>query len=211
MQVEISSHPQNQSLGRASSSLWNRACVHFRPIRRVAFLLLLAFIVLVPTGCIRRRLTVRSNPPGAMVYVDKQSIGLTPASSNFTYYGTRNIEIVRDGYRTEKFLRRFSPPWYAIPPLDFFSETLWPFEKRDERIIDVQLTPEPVVPDNALIASGEQLRLQASQGVAVKPPPTVGPVSPFLIPPTAPAGSIPGMAPPPIGTFNPTVPLIAPQ
>jgi hypothetical protein len=64
-------------------------------------------------------MTVRTNPPGAMVYVDRKPIGLSPASTNYVYYGTRNFEIVRDGYRTERFLRRFNPPWYAIPPLDY--------------------------------------------------------------------------------------------
>jgi hypothetical protein len=112
-----------------------------------------------------------------MVYVDKQPIGLTPVSTNYTYYGTRNIEIVRDGYRTEKFLRKIRPPWYEIPPLDFVSETLWPFEMRDERIIDVQMTPDPVIANEALISTGEQLRLQASQGVAVSPPPTAVPMA----------------------------------
>ena len=125
------------------------------------------------SGCIRKRMTVRTSPPGAMAYIDKQPIGLTPVSTNFTYYGTRSIEIVRDGYRTEHFLRKFNPPWYAFPPLDFFSETLWPYEKRDERIIDVQLTPEIEVPVEALIASAEQLRLQSIQGIAVSAPPTM--------------------------------------
>jgi hypothetical protein len=157
------------------------------------------------TGCVRKRLTFRTNPAGAMVYVDKQPIGLTPVSTNFTYYGTRSVEIVKDGYRTEKFLRKIHPPWYEIPPLDFVSETLWPFEQRDERIIDVQMSPEPVIPNEALIASGEQLRLQASQGIAVVPPPPVAnglaptlvPANPELLPnpPTvAPPG---GVLPPP--------------
>ena len=140
---------------------------------RFSMFLALAIAFSCTSGCVRKRMTVRSSPPGAMAYIDKQPIGLTPVSTNFTYYGTRSIEIVRDGYRTERFLRKFNPPWYAIPPLDFFSETLWPYEKRDERIIDVQLTPEPVVPVEALIASGEQLRLQSSQGIAVSAPPTM--------------------------------------
>jgi hypothetical protein len=152
-------------------------------------------------GCVRKRMTVRTQPAGAMVYIDKQPIGLSPVSTNFNYYGTRSIELVRDGYRTEKFLRRFSPPWYEIPPLDFFSETLWPYEKRDERIIDVQLTPEPVVPTDALIQSGEQLRLQASQGVAVKPPPTIGPSQPLPSNPNA---------DPTIPYGPPAVPYLAP-
>ena len=32
-------------------------------------------------GCVRRRMTVRSNPPGAVVFVDDQEIGTTPAST----------------------------------------------------------------------------------------------------------------------------------
>jgi hypothetical protein len=143
----------------------------------------LMVISLSNTGCVRKRMTFRTNPAGAMVYVDKQPIGLTPVSTNFTYYGTRSIEIVKDGYRTEKFLRKIHPPWYEIPPLDFVSETLWPFEQRDERIIDVQMSAEPIVPNDALVASAEQLRLQAGQGIAVTPPPPVANgLAPTLIP-----------------------------
>jgi hypothetical protein len=105
-----------------------------------------------------------------MVYVDKIPIGVTPVSDSFVYYGTREIVIAKDGYRTEKFLRTFNAPIYQYPPLDFFFETLWPFEKRDERIVDVELVPEPIVPTQALIASGQELRSQAIQGVAVSPP-----------------------------------------
>lgn len=155
-----------------------------------AFWLLLVGLCL-QTGCVRKRMTFRTNPAGAMVYVDKQPVGLTPVSTGFTYYGTRSIEIVKDGYRTEKFLRKIHAPWYQIPPLDFVSDTLWPFESRDERIIDVQMTPEFDVPEDALIASGEQLRLQAGQGIAVSPPPPViGPSTPILAP--APTGMVPG-------------------
>jgi hypothetical protein len=153
----------------------------------IACLILLAS----SSGCIRKRMTIRSNPPGAMVYIDKQQVGLTPASTSFVYYGTRNVEIVRDGYRTEKFFRKVGPPWYAIPPFDFVAETLWPFELRDQRVIDVQLTPDADVPKEALIASGEQLRLQASQGVAVNPPPTIGQPAPIFnpLPPQATIGT----------------------
>jgi hypothetical protein len=170
-------------------------------------LLVMAVVVAIAssTGCVRKRMTIRTNPAGAMVYIDKQPIGLTPVSTSFTYYGTRNIEIVRDGYRTERFLRKISPPWYAIPPLDFFSESLWPFEKRDERVIDVQLTPELIVPNDALIASAEQLRLQASQGVAVSPPPTLVPTQPIMIQPGA-ANAVPGS----FGTFNANPPILGP-
>jgi hypothetical protein len=129
-----------------------------------ALLMLLA--ASAASGCVRRRLTVRTNPPGAMVYVDRQLIGPSPASTSFTYYGTRHIEVVGDGYRTEKVLRTIRPPWYQIPPLDFFAETLWPWEIRDQRVIDITMVPEPEVASSELIARGEQLRTQAAMGIA---------------------------------------------
>ena len=163
-------------------------------------------------GCVRKRMTFRTNPAGAMVYMDKQPVGLTPVSTGFTYYGTRNIEIVKDGYRTERFLRKIHPPWYEIPPIDFVADTLWPFESRDERVIDVELTPELDVPKEALIASGEQLRLQAGQGMAVSPPPTLTQTTPPIAPPTTPILTpVPnGLVPPP-GPLPPGYPMGAPR
>jgi hypothetical protein len=158
-------------------------------------------------GCVRRRMTVRTNPAGAMVYVDHQMVGTTPVSTSFTYYGTRQFEIIKDGYRTEKFLRRFNPPWYQWPVMDFVSETLWPFEKRDERIIDVQLSPDINVPTDALIRSGEELRAQASKGLVVGPPPSAG--GPTAAEAVVPFGGSPVILSPPVypsptspGTFG---------
>jgi len=196
--------PESQQSQIAMTDRKERRSISLSNGCRCLFVWIAFVCILVQAGCVRKRMTVRTQPAGAMVYIDKQPIGLSPVSSNFTYYGTRSIELVRDGYRTEKFLRRFNPPWYEIPPLDFLSESLWPYEKRDERIIDVQLTPELVVPNDALIQSGEQLRLQASQGIAVNPPPTIG-ISPPLntnpnADPTIPRG------PPPVPYLAPINP-----
>ncbi|MBM3967372.1 MAG: PEGA domain-containing protein [Planctomycetes bacterium] len=197
--------PENGTWGGRSHSFqtqaFTRPCVlDWRCLSRSGAFLAVAILVAAQVGCVRKRMTFRTNPSGAMVYVDKQPVGLTPVSTGFTYYGTRNIEVVKDGYRTEKFLRKIHAPWYQIPPLDFFSDTLWPFEQRDERIIDVQMTPEQEVPNDALVATGEQLRLQASQGVAVTPPPTATqPVPPILVPTTPVV--VPPYAPPVAGGY----------
>jgi hypothetical protein len=86
------------------------------------------------TGCVRRRLTVRTQPPGAQVFVDDQEIGTTPCSSSFVYYGTRKVTLIKDGYRTETVYQKLNPPWYQIPPLDFVSDNLLIRELRDERV-----------------------------------------------------------------------------
>ena len=116
------------------------------------------------TGCVRRRLTVRTNPPGAQVFVDDQEIGTTPCSAPFVYYGTRKITLMKDGYRTETLFQKIPPPWYEIPPLDFLVENVYPLEQRDERIVDVQLVPEELMPQQKLIDRAQALRESARSG-----------------------------------------------
>ncbi|MBW8884084.1 MAG: PEGA domain-containing protein, partial [Planctomycetia bacterium] len=83
---------------------------------------LLAALLLSMTGCVRRRLTVRTTPPGAQVFIDDQEIGTTPCSASYVYYGTRKITLMKDGYRTETVFQKIPPPWYEISPLDFMAE-----------------------------------------------------------------------------------------
>jgi hypothetical protein len=182
---------------------------------KIGILLLLAA---VQSGCMRRRLTVRTQPPGAAVYVDKQFIGNSPTATSTTYYGTREIDVVRDGYRTEKILRTFNPPWYQLPPLDFISETLYPKKIRDERIVDITMIPDQLVSSGDLQSRANSLRLQAAQGIATPLPPPlnrtpgggfIGQTQPPLDPTLTPQGPIVS-SPPPIGSGQPAGPVLPP-
>ena len=82
---------------------------------------------------------MRSNPPGALVYIDDYQIGITPCSTEFTYYGTRNVVLVKDGFETLRVQHKFFPTWYQIPPLDFVSDNLVPFEIHDDRLLSYTL------------------------------------------------------------------------
>jgi len=137
-------------------------------------------------------MTIRSNPPGAVVFVDDQEIGRTPVSSDFTYYGTRKLQLIKDGYETLTVKQTFPPPWYEIPPLDFISENFWPSELRNEHLVDFQLQPQQILPTDQLMERAEGLRTGAQLGYAVplpNSPSTPQPVSP--LPP--PAISAPGL------------------
>jgi hypothetical protein len=147
-------------------------------VKRHYFALFLVLLLTFSPGCIRRRLTVRTQPAGAAVYVDKQYIGNSPTATSVTYYGTREIEVVRDGYRTEKVLRRFNPPWYQLPPIDFLSETLWPGKIRDERIVDITMIPQTTLSSDQLQGRANSLRMQAAQGVATPLPPNLSVTGP---------------------------------
>ena len=154
-----------------------------------------AWVLLIPlacaslTGCVQRRMTIRTNPPGALVYVDDYEIGTTPISHNFTYYGTRKIRLVKDGYETLTVMQPIAAPWYQIPPLDFFSENLVPGEIRDRRTLTYQLRPQMVVPPDQLLGRAESLRGQV-QAPRAAAPTMMGP------PLSTPAVPGPSMAPP---------------
>ena len=115
-------------------------------------------------------MTIRSNPSGALVFVDDQRIGVTPVSTAFTYYGTRKIQLFKDGFETQLVKQRFSPPWYQLPVIDFISENLWPGEIRDERLVEVQMAPMKVVPTEQLIRRADALRNNSRLGLLTPMP-----------------------------------------
>src|SRR3990172_9717061 len=190
------------------------------PHRAIVWLLLLAFTVAAATGCVRRRLTVRSNPPGALVYVDNQQIGTTPCAVNFTYYGTREIRLVKPGYETLTVNQPIPTPWYEVPPLDFVSDNLVPTKIRDNRTASFNLEPQVIVPTQAIIDRGNELRKRTWQGTAMPGPPLTGTPptgiisSPPLVLPATPPPTIvsPPVTPPSTGVLPPpnTAPLLTP-
>jgi hypothetical protein len=153
----------------------------------------LALLVAMLAGCVQRRFTIRSNPPGAQVYVDDYEIGTTPVSHSFVYYGTRKIRLVKDGYETLTIYQPMPTPWYQYPGIDFFSENIWPHEVRDERSFNYQMSPMVVVPGDQLLGRAEQLR-----SASVVPASAVQPVAPPAIE-GVPPGAVPGIntLPPP--------------
>ena len=130
-------------------------------------LLLLVLCALAAVGCVRRRLFINSNPLGALVYVDNEQIGTTPCAVDFTYYGTREIRLVKPGFETLKVNQPIPPPWYEYPPLDFVSDNLLPYEIRDNRSVSFNMMPEIIIPPQELIDRGNQLRQETLQGTAV--------------------------------------------
>lgn len=136
-----------------------------RSSRIIVALSLLTVVAL--SGCLRRRMMVRSNPPGAMVYVDNQQIGATPCSTDFVYYGTREIRLVKPGYETLTVNQPIPAPWYEIPPLDFVSENLVPREIQDYRTLSYNLSPQVIVPTDQLLGRAEQLRQATGQGAVL--------------------------------------------
>ncbi|MEO0529883.1 MAG: PEGA domain-containing protein [Planctomycetota bacterium] len=130
--------------------------------RRANAAVIVMIIAMTATGCVRRRLTVRTNPPGAIVHVDNQRIGTTPCSVDYVYYGTREIRMALPGYETLTVNQPLPAPWYELPGIDFISENLVPSRIEDSRTVSFNLTPQRLIPAEEVIARGEQLRRQST-------------------------------------------------
>jgi hypothetical protein len=113
------------------------------------------------TGCVERRYTIRSDPPGALVIVNDEEIGTTPVSRSHVFYGDREITLIADGYETQTVVQPMNAPWYDNIVTEFFTENLIPFTIRDEREYMYKLKPATVAPSGDVTARANEFRQRA--------------------------------------------------
>ncbi len=101
--------------------------------------------------------------------IDHTPIGLTPLSVPWTYNGTREIKLEKDGYQTIKVQERFEPKLYEKFPISFVTENFWPKEIRDERVLDFQMEPKTQVQENLLLDRANDLRMNVRRGTITAP------------------------------------------
>ncbi len=106
----------------------------------------LACALLASTGCIRQRLIIRSQPPGADVLINNQRAGYTPYDAPFLWYGWYRLTLLKPGYDRleDKVLLR--SPWYFWIPLDLVAELL-PVPIHDTRELNYELKPSAAAPN----------------------------------------------------------------
>lgn len=123
------------------------------------------------TGCngVRRRLTITSEPPGALVYLNDQEIGKTPVSHNITYSGTYKIRCTKDSFETKTVMHRVGTPWYLYPGIDFFSENFVAGEIRDLQSCHIVLNQQREIPGNELLEEANKMRTQAHNAASQTP------------------------------------------
>jgi hypothetical protein len=115
-------------------------------------------VLLSLNGCVHRRVTIRTDPPGALVLLDGKELGYTPMSVDFTYYGTRELTLMKDGYETVIAPLPLRTPWYQVFPLEFVTDNFGPGKIRDRRDFTYRLQPQVLVPSGELIERANGLR-----------------------------------------------------
>ncbi|HZY84784.1 MAG TPA: PEGA domain-containing protein [Gemmataceae bacterium] len=133
-------------------------------------------------GCVERRYTIYSDPPGAVVYRNGQQLGPTPVDDSFVYYGKYHFVLVKEGYETLVVEQNISTPWYEYPPLDFVSESLVGSKIRDVRTFTYTMQPLQAPRHDEVLQRGTTLR---DRGKTIGDQPPEPPANtPPLDPPT---------------------------
>jgi hypothetical protein len=140
-------------------------------MHRLATLLIVSCFL---AGCgVQRSLTVQSNPPGALVYLNGLEVGRTPVTREFTWYGTYDVELRKERYNTLKTRGKVIAPWWQWVPFDFFAELL-PFRPHDRKQLSYVMNPtSPTAADpNVMIQRAGQMRGQLESSKRTRQPTT---------------------------------------
>lgn len=133
---------------------WSR----FSPVFLTAVTALLA-------GCVERTVRVQTDPPGALVTINDEEVGVSPVKFSFLWYGDYELILRRPGYRTMRTHFMLEAPWYQLPPADLVAETLVPWTIKDEHTLPTYtLQPEEPAQVGELVERATETRERAVFG-----------------------------------------------
>lgn len=109
-------------------------------------------------GCVERKLTINTEPHGAMVILNDEEIGLSPVTVAFNWYGDYCVRINKEGYETLNTHRNLKAPWYDACPFDFFANVLSPDRTVDSYEWTFKLTEKKQPGREELIDNAQRLK-----------------------------------------------------
>jgi hypothetical protein len=107
-------------------------------------LIVVAAVVLLmglTAGCIRSRVIITSDPPGADVTFKREYRGRTPITIPINWYWFYDVEIEKEGYNKVETMERFHSPVWFYMPFDMVMEAM-PFPIKDTKYRHYVLTPK---------------------------------------------------------------------
>lgn len=128
------------------------------------------------TGCVERRISITSEPAGALVWVNDVEVGRTPTELNFKHYGTYDVRLQLTGHDTLQTTGDASTPWWDFPGPDLIAEAIPHAKKTIHWHYTLSPTLATTMPreqfESSLIERAHAMRDQLG------PPPTPAPASP---------------------------------
>ena len=127
----------------------------------LAVICLLSLCLAGMGGCVRRTLTIETQPAGALVFLNDEEVGRSPVTTDFTWYGDYEVIIRKQGYQTLNTNFVLKTPWYQVIPFDFFAEVLWPGHIVDAHTRHFEMAPQELPTREELIEHAAALKTRA--------------------------------------------------
>ncbi len=103
---------------------------------------------------------IESDPPGALVFLNGQEVGRTPATVPFDWYGEYDVVLRKEGYATLDTSHWVVAPWWQWVPFDLVAAAL-PVRLKHEPELSFVLEPESEAAEG-LVDRAEAYRDQAT-------------------------------------------------
>jgi hypothetical protein len=141
-------------------------------------------IVWMVGGCVQRTLDIKSDPQGAVVFMNDQEIGRTPITRDFTWYGTYDVYVRKEGYETLHKRTKVIAPWWQWVPFDLFAEFCG--YQKDIHHLFYTLTPASTQPANPaeMFQHADELKSQLESSQYTHAPATLPTTTPSTHPTT---------------------------
>ncbi len=126
------------------------------PMLRMSLIGIVLAALVALSGCVRRTITITTEPEGTLVWLNDREVGRTPVVVDFKHYGTYDVRLEHRGYEPMMTSGRADPPWWDNVGLDLIAELiLADLESR----IEWHYVLEPLDDDHeALVNRARELR-----------------------------------------------------
>ncbi|MFA5293500.1 MAG: PEGA domain-containing protein [Phycisphaerae bacterium] len=135
-------------------------------VRKLSAIALMAFfgLICLCSGCVERKLTITTEPSGALVSLNDEQIGTSPVTVGFEWYGDYSVSISKDGYQTLKTHRDLKRPLRDRFPFDLFDDI---FSKRiDEYSWSFKLDASKPQDKDKLVDDAMKMQKQTAEELA---------------------------------------------
>ena len=140
--------------------------------KTIVFWGLIFWVVVISllNGCVERRVTINTEPAGALVFLNDEEIGISPVTVDFNWYGDYKIRVNKEGYEILETHQKLAAPLHDQFPFDFFAEILWPGTIVNEYEWSFELTPYAPPEREELIQAAREMKEQVAQETPTSTP-----------------------------------------
>jgi hypothetical protein len=146
--------------------------------------LLLLALAASTAGCVERTIHITSDPPGALVWLNDEEVGRTPLAVPFTFYGTYDVRLEREGHKPLWTKAKTDDHWWELPGPDLVAEAI-PNAQSNTRW-HFTLEPDPGASEDDLIERAQAMRQTVREQEKPVEVPPAEPEDESLTPPDTP-------------------------